>query len=346
MEWFFDKTDFSLYAPLQAQDNWLDLLVRAQEEKIKPFMAILGIDPNVADAVRRQFFLLKKGNAEKYFVVDLGNIKLAPHRETNELRICEVCRNLLEEGIIPVIIGGMGEASFWFYRALSERKPKSKLAVFESGISRSNKNSLLNKIFRSEIPKPANVFFAGCQEYLCDRDALRALQDENYEVKSIGQMRKSFEDNEASLRDAEMFAFNAGVLADPFGMTPEEAVQLAWYAGTNENMSLFSLTDFSNSEKHAKVAAVMLWYFIEGAHHSFCEKPGFDAGFEIVMIPIDKKEHIAMLRSKKSGRWWYHFEAKGENIFVPASSSDYKTAVQNQIPESWWRAHNRIFFAQ
>jgi hypothetical protein len=347
MEHLLKKTDFSSFGNNFSQNSWASILENnALNFEFEPFMALVGVEENYADAVRKEFFGLKKGASEKYHLADAGNILPDSTGEVSDERIFDVCSSLLNAGIVPILIALPRKNIFAAYSAFSKWLTQGKIALFEKEILNEDADFLLNKIYHSSFPKPFNVFLGGYQEYFCDRSLLNIFSDDYFELHSIGQMRAAFSENEILIRDTEMFVFNADVLANPFGMTGEEAAQLSWFAGMNENMSFFSLANFPDSEKMNKIAAVMLWYFIEGAHQSFCERPTRGGNFEQFIIPIDRFAHdcIELVRSKKSNRWWYVFLKNKTEYFIPASRKNYEAAVAGEIPENWWRAHNRVFF--
>jgi formiminoglutamase len=347
MEHLLQKTDFSDFGNNFPQNSWAAILQKnAEKIDFEPYLALVGAEENHANAVRREFFKLKKGAAEKYHLADAGNILPDSAGEVSDERVFEVCATLLNSGIVPVLIGLPRKNIFAAYSAFSKWLKQGKIALFEKEILAEDEEHLLNKIYHSSLPKPFNIFLGGYQEYLCDRALLNTFSDDYFELQSVGKMRTNFSENEILIRDAEMFIFNANVLANPFGLTGEEAAQLSWYAGMNENMSFFALSDFPDSTQANKTAAVMLWYFLEGAHQSFCERPTRGGNFEQFIIPIDRFAHdcIELVRSKKSNRWWYVFLKNKTEYFIPASRSHYEAAVAGDIPENWWRAHNRVFF--
>jgi hypothetical protein len=58
---------------------------------------------------------------------------------------------------------------------------------------------------------------------------------------------------------------------------------------------------------------------------------------------------MVFLKSKKSGRWWMVLKSKNkENTkyrphqFVPCSYADYQTALNNDIPDRWWKVQQKL----
>jgi formiminoglutamase len=346
MEWLFDKIDFSLFKTIHTENNWLDMLMNNDENPEKEiYAAIIGVDEKAANAVRSQFYAMKKGRAPHYHVADLGNLKTTHNQDENALNLFAACKNLLDKGIIPIVIAAPQELALPIYAAISAWQEAANLAYFDAALTSLPKNSFIQNITQTSARKPFNLLFAGHQEYLCDREELAKLENLQYETISLGKIKQDFDAIEPYIRDASMFCFHANTLADPIGFTGEEASQLAWYAGMNENLATFALLGFSDKKHHTKIAASMIWYFIEGTYQSACEKPNDGQAFERFIVSIDKtNDLILFVKSPKSKRWWYEFENEGKKTFLPCGYNDYEAAVHGEIPESWWKAHNRIYF--
>ena len=70
--------------------------------------------PNAPDEIRKKLYRLKRGNG-MYRIVDLGNLNPGIDLEETYVRISEVCRILLENNVLPVIIGGTHDLDYGQY---------------------------------------------------------------------------------------------------------------------------------------------------------------------------------------------------------------------------------------
>lgn len=66
------------------------------------------------DEIRRKLYNLKKGNGS-YRIVDLGNLNPGHDLDETYVRISEVCRMLLENNVLPVVIGGTHDLDYGQY---------------------------------------------------------------------------------------------------------------------------------------------------------------------------------------------------------------------------------------
>jgi hypothetical protein len=97
--------------------------------------------------------------------------------------------------------------------------------------------------------------------------------------------------------------------------------------------------------------AQMIWYFIDGFMNRKGDQPEKNQDnyvkYTINMKSID--ENIVFLKSKKSDRWWMLVDTKNKvnnkyrrHQFVPCSYSDYQTALNDEIPDRWWKLQQKI----
>ena len=83
----------------------------------------------------------------------------------------------------------------------------------------------------------------------------------------------------------------------------------------------------------------MIWYYIDGIHAQ---------QYEIPLEQINNYEHYQtaltgndtlFIKSPRTGRWWMQLP---NEHFIPCSYEDYIIAANNDIPERWFRAQERI----
>jgi formiminoglutamase len=176
-------------------------------------------------------------------------------------------------------------------------------------------------------------------------------------------MRTNLSEMEPAIRQADMLTFDVTAIrssdapgsdrAQPFGLSGEDACQIAWYAGTNEKLSSFGIYGYSpdvddNHHKTASVIATMTWYFIEGFYHRKNEQ-GFrsnDFTKYTVAMPVEP-ELLVFYKSRFTERWWMEVPRPGSatyarNSIVPCSYSDYQAATRGDIPDRYISALSKL----
>jgi formiminoglutamase len=315
-----------------------------------------------ADEIRKKLYQLKKGTGE-YRIVDLGNLNPGIDLDETYVRISEVCRMLLEENVLPVIIGGTHDLDYGQYAGYETlEKLVSFLNVdacldledkYESGES----NSHIHRILLHEPNYLFSYTHLAYQTYLIDQSAVSILEKLYFEAFRIGQIRTNIQEIEPTIRNADLLSFDVTAIrssdapgnanAQPFGLTGEEACQICWYAGLNEKLSSAGFYEYNPAfddinRKTASVVATMIWYFIEGYYHrkSHQNFRGNDFLKYSVSMPVEP-EVITFYKSKISEKWWMEVpyplgnERFFRNSIVPCSYNDYQIAIKGEVPERY-----------
>ncbi len=106
--------------------------------------------------------------------------------------------------------------------------------------------------------------------------------------------------------------------------------------------------DYDLNNTTAIAIAQMIWYFIDGYSQRKGDYPIVNENdFNKFIVPIeDNPEDLVFLKSKKSDRWWIKIEMETERSkkhkLFPCTIKDYHIALENEIPERWMRAYNKI----
>jgi hypothetical protein len=99
-------------------------------------------------------------------------------------------------------------------------------------------------------------------------------------------------------------------------------------------------------EQTTHLAAQAVWYFIEGFSQRKKEKPSQNnPDFKVFMVNHRDMEHaLTFYRSLITGRWWMEVpEIKREKqLLVACSQEEYQQACNQEIPEMWWKAFQRV----
>ena len=322
-----------------------------------------GTDSNLGcgeapDAIRRKFYQLKKGTG-LYNIVDLGNLKKGIDLEETYTRISEVCRMLLEQNTLPIILGGSHDLDIGQYRGYEDmQKLVSFLNVdafldLEEGIQPALSRQHIHKILLHEPNYLFNYTHLAHQSYLVDAASAAILERLYFEAYRIGQLRTSLQEMEPAIRNADLLSFDVTAIkssdapgnnnAQPFGLTGEEACQICWYAGMNEKLSSVGFYEYNpladdERKKTASVIATMMWYFIEGFYHRKDEQD-FKANDFLkfsVSMPVEP-ELLTFYKSKVTERWWLEVPntSTTRNTIVPCTYADYQTATKGDLPDRY-----------
>jgi formiminoglutamase len=379
---FFNPVDEAIYSSVSSISSFYKN-IRIYADKMPSYrdahIALLGIPEergagivkgtaNAADEIRRKLYPLKKGHGS-YRIVDLGNLKPGHDLDETYVRLSEVCRMLLEDNVLPVILGGshdLDRGQYMAYETLDKMVSFLNVDAFldideEEG---SNNRNHIHKILMHEPNYLFGYTHLAYQSYLIDPMAVAVLEKLYFEAFRIGQMRTNLQEMEPVIRNADALSFDitairssdapGSAMAQPFGLTGEEACQICWYAGQNEKLSSIGIYEYNPERddagrKTASVAATMVWYFIEGFYHRKNEQNFRSNDFlkYVVAMPVES-ETITFYKSRVSDRWWMEvpypdgMERFARNSIVPCSYADYQQATKGEVPERYITMLSRL----
>lgn len=370
----FSPLDESLYADITSPSSFFKNII-VFGEKMPEFkgahLAIFGVGEDRGtvrnggaatgpDEIRKKLYPLKKGTGS-YRIVDLGNLKVGHDLDETYVRISEVCRMLLENNVLPVIIGGTHDLDYGQYGSYETMDKLVSLLNVDATLDIEDKKELgassqhIHKILLHEPNYLFSYTHLAYQSYLIDPMSVSILEKLYFEAFRIGQMRTNMQEMEPTIRNADLLSFDITAIrssdapgnanAQPFGLTGEEACQICWYAGLNEKLSSVGFYEYNPQfddvhKKTASVVATMIWYFIEGYYHRKNEQNFKSNDFlkYSVSMPVEP-EILTFYKSKFSEKWWMEVpypngrERYARNSIVPCSYTDYQTAIKGDVPE-------------
>ncbi|MBN8652227.1 MAG: formimidoylglutamase [Cytophagales bacterium] len=314
------------------------------------------------DEIRKKLYNLKKGTGA-YRIVDLGNLNLGIDLDETYVRISEVCRILLENNVLPLILGGTHDLDYGQYRGYEEMEKLISLLNIDAFLDLDDSreadkaNQHIHKILLHEPNYLLSYTHLAHQLYLIDPSSAAILEKLYFEAFRIGQMRTNLAEMEPAIRNADLMSFDITAIrssdapgnanAQPFGLTGEEACQLCWYAGMNEKLSSAGFYEYNPdfddaNKKTASVIATMIWYFIEGFYHRKHDTNFKSNDFlKYVVSMAAEPETITFYKSKVTEKWWMevaHHQPGARytrNSIVPCSYTDYQVATKGEVPERY-----------
>lgn len=321
------------------------------------------------DAIRQKLYPLKRGSGA-YKIVDLGNLRPGIDLDETHSRLREVCAMLLENNVLPVILGGSHDLTFgqyMGYQVLGKRMSIVNIDAFidmEEFEGESFNQHHLYKILTHPDTHLLDYTHLGYQTYLADRHTLNALEKLHFEAKRLGVVREDMIKNEPLLRDADLMSFDVSAIrqtdapgcahAQPFGLTGEEACQLCWYAGQSNKLSSVGFYEYNPSldirGQTAAVVATMIWYLIEGFYN---RQPDLDlkqpSTYYRYLVQINEAPNcLTFYKCNRTDKWWmavpYNLsDSETDAVYLmPCSYSEYLEATQGEVPLRWIITHAKL----
>ncbi|WP_432671961.1 formimidoylglutamase [Flavobacterium sp. SM2513] len=340
-------------------------------DKIK--IAIIGVLENRGDsslkeeveltAIRKEFYSLYPGNWNSS-IADLGDIKAGEELSDTYFAIKSVVASLIKKKIIPIIIGGSQDLTYAMYRAYDVLEQMVNLVSIDSKFDLGKENStdmVSSYLTRIIIEEPNNLFnysVVGYQTYYNAQEEIDLMEKLFFDGYRLGEVSGNLSISEPVFRDADIVSVdltsiqssNSGNFTTftPNGFNGKEICSLSRYAGLSDKVSLFGVFNHNNSKQESVLIAQIIWYFIEGYQYRSNEFPfsSKDNYFKYI-VPLENEE-LVFYKSDKTERWWIEVSqlmqshTKTEkNTLLPCSYEDYLGAINQEIPERWWKTQRK-----
>jgi len=321
------------------------------------------------DEIRKQFYklFLWKNNVS---ILDLGNLIPGKTIEDTYVILSDILAFLIEQEILPIIVGGSNDLVFANYKAYANLEKIVNIVAVDSKFDIGNEKepitseAYLNKIVLQQPNYLLNYSNIGYQTYLNSQADIELMQQLFFETYRVGGLRKDMDEIEPIVRNAEMVALDISAVrqsdapgnanASANGFYGEEICQVARFAGLSDKLSSFGIYEYNPlldyNTQTSQLIAHVLWYFIEGYSHRqndilFKEQDQYIRN----TVPITNAlNELVFHQSKKTGRWWlevpfFHIKKQQDKIYyLPCSKNDFETACKDVVPDRWWRAYNKL----
>jgi formiminoglutamase len=327
---------------------------------------------SAANAVRKQLYSLYTGE-NPLKLADLGNIAAGDTVNDTYVAVKKVCEELMKEGIIPIIIGGGQDLTYAQYTAYEALEQKVEVAVVDPRFDLDQHNTenaplhsqtYLNHIILHEPDYLFNVNCMGFQRYFVSRQSEDLFEKLYFNATRLGEVAGRIEQVEPLVRSADMLSFDMAAIrfsdapgnanVTPNGLFGQEACQLARYAGMSDKLSSIGFYEYNPSldirRQTATLLAQMIWYFIDGFYCRKSDMPFIpQSAYITYRATLEHEGHeLVFVKSKKTDRWWMqvpYFGSRSVNeryYLVPCRYEDYQIAVSGEMPDLWWRTHQKL----
>ncbi|WP_226391175.1 formimidoylglutamase [Penaeicola halotolerans] len=317
--------------------------------------------------IRQKLYALKKGS-ENYRIVDLGNLRNGIDYQETINRIKEVGHTLLEKKILPIFIGGTHDLDMGQFTAYENLGKLISVLSIDAFLDMEESDKASESHTQQILMHQPNFLFnythMAYQSFLVDKKVINLLEKLYFDHYRLGQIKDNLKETEPLIRNADMLSFDITAIrsadapgnrqAQPFGLTGEEACQIAWFAGSNDKLSSIGFYGYQPAldDQHGKTAAVMatmIWYFIEGFYHRKDSLAFTGNDYTKYVVSLDTEPaNLVFYKSKISGKWWMevpHINGTDKyerNSILPCSYTDYEQALQGEVPERWINAQIKL----
>lgn len=322
--------------------------------------------------IRKHFYELYQGDYTVK-IVDLGNIKAGSSIQDTYAALRIVVEELIKNGIVPIIIGGGHDLSYAQYLGYENLEQKVEVAIVDAKFDLDQANAenkpidsqtFLNKIILHQPDYLFNLSNVAFQTYLVSKESINMYEKLFFTTQRLGAISGKLDQAEPVLRAADMVSFDISAIraseaignanANPNGLYGDQACQLARYAGMSDKCTSVGFYEFNPTfdplGHTAMLVSQMIWCFVDGYYNRKQDTPLYPkSAYIIYRTPLENEEHeMVFVKSKKSDRWWMqvpYFGTRSVNeryYLVPCRYEDYQMAVNGEMPDLWWRTHQKL----
>lgn len=343
-------------------------------------MALIGVNENrgmlleansssAADEIRKYLYRLTFNS--DVIIADLGNLKSGFTLSDTIFALKQLLSDLLSKNIFPVIIGGSRDLTYANYLAYEKLDQAVNLVSIDSAFrfgnseAEINADNFLSKIILHQPNFLFNYSNIGYQSYFISKQETDLLEKLFFDVYRLGTTRNEIAEAEPIIRNADFISFDVSSIRQseapgnlspsPNGFFGDEACVLSRYAGLSDKLTSIGFYGFTPDAdlkgQTAHLYAQIIWHFFEGYAARKKDFPIAEKS-EYLRYTVSLKNgstDIIFYKSKKSERWWmevpYPSHKKiqyDRQLLVPCSYKDYKIACEDEMPDRWWLAYQKL----
>lgn len=333
-----------------------------------------------ADWIRAALYALPAGNQFPP-VADLGNMIPGRSFEDTLTAIAQVNSDLLETGHVPVWIGGSLPLLRGIFKGFKGNGPTDVSVISSrTHFKTSSGLTPYEFVLRSLVEKDSlHLFNLSClagQGHYQEANESALLEQMRFEQLRLGPLRQHPDWAEPLLRSSALTVFSLSSVrwsdtdgnpyGGPNGLFAHEFCQLAHYAGANDLLKAAFFCDYfptdntaihswelnglsSQSHAGAHVLAQGIWYLMEGYSQRCDDIPRINSrNYTRYTMALPGDHELIFVKSQKTGRWWIEVtlpiaagSRKERSLLVPCTYDDYLKASTGELPDRWWRIHQK-----
>lgn len=316
-----------------------------------PFESVEGacVTTGVSDEIREQVYAL--ASLGRFTIVDFGNLKEASSYKGAYLALRDIVDYLSELDIVSVVIGGSQDFSYGICQAFRNNPFFSFCSIDAFLDVKKVKESTNASNYLSRIFSQQSVFqfsLLGYQSHYVANELFSKTKGINNHIR-LGRLRQDIAAADSVFRNSDFLSFDFSAIKFsetnsekhiPNGLYAEEACQLAKFAGRSNRLKCFGLFNVDSGEASdlsTKLAAQLIWYFLEGIIQRDHKKPENGDGFSVNKVEIaELSSPLVFLKNEETLQWWIQIPLLNKKMmFFACSEKDYLDATNNEIPGFW-----------
>jgi formiminoglutamase len=298
---------------------------------------------------------------------DLGTIEPGASVEDTYFAIANVVSELVKQKIVPIIIGGSQDLTMAIYKGYEKLEQLVNTCAIDRSLDIGSAEASLqatNYLSHMLTQRPCFLFnhsVIGVQlPHVCTSE-LELFEKLFFDTCRLGEFNQDFRLAEPHLRNADIISIDLGALkaADlglnsgaANGFTAAQFCQITKYAGISDKVtSIGFFTQEALGQLGGALLAEGIWYFLQGYFSRVGDFPfGGKSDYAKFTVFMDEvARELVFYKSNKSARWWMEVPYPPQSgrrferhHMVPCNKSDYDNAMNNELPDLWWKTYQKL----
>lgn len=328
-----------------------------------------SVESDSLNVIRKAFYQLKNhfGNQE---ILDLGNISPGETVEDTYYAVSNSVASIIKQGGIVLILGGSQDLTYANYLAYEKLEQVVNLTCVDTRFDLGDVEDEISydRYLQKIILHQPNILFnysnLTYQTHHVLPKELDLIKKMYFDAYRLGEVQQNLEEVEPIVRNADIVSFDLSCIrssdfpanerSEPNGLSGQEACAIARYAGLSDKLSSIGFYDAStigSNPVSAELTAQLLWYFVWGVSSRKMDYPFADKNeYTKYTVALNEGQYdVVFYKSSRSDRWWMEVPypskrgAKYQRHFmVPCSYSDYLAACEDEVPDRWWQAFQKL----
>jgi formiminoglutamase len=313
---------------------------------------------------------IRKAFYQLYSTKSIFTLADAGHFTGEDVVLPETLLELRNLGFIPLILTPNQSTTFYAYKSFCIAEETVNLLSVDDAPDLGEITELIGEKnwLTQLISHTPNFLFnyslIAYQQYLSNPEAINILEGFHFDLIRLGEIRDKIKQSEPFFRNADIVSFDLGSVRssdtgsaetqNPNGLYAEEACRLMRYAGHGGKIKTILISGFSSLSVNAVQTALiaqLIWHIADGFDSRVEDSQiGNDENYYTYTIGgVHEADELIFYKSVRSGRWWMRVPSfskshgrPSRHHIVPCNYEDYQQAMAGEIPETWWRTHQKL----
>lgn len=330
-------------------------------------LCIFSVGAEVNGSFREGLYALSPPENLNVQIYDLGHLSQGATAKDTDYAIQSIVSELIKMSCIPVLIGAEMSLLLPIATGFEITEQLINICAIDEQINLvipEEEMENLDYLSSLLLRRPCFLFnhsTIGVQPNRNNPQVIGLYEKLFFDVCRLGTINSDYKVAEPLIRNADILAVNLNALKaaerqlsgeNPNGLTTEQLCQMAKYSGVSDKLSCFGIFNGKlDNGNEAQIIAHVLWYFIDGVQNRMGDFPvGSKKDYLRFSVVLDNEDQsLVFYKSNKSDRWWMEVPyPPNENSkfdrhhMVPCDQKDYENAMNNELPDLWWRTYQKL----